>query len=121
MTKFDWRQLREVSIAAYNAMNQIDISSLEGKTIIHIEGIPHDSNEVKIYCQDGSVYLMCPSEESEEVPHVACVSSSIDTICFKPIIAAFKSKLNNNYILECSEDSLEISWTDGDVMFLRVK
>lgn len=33
-------------------------SELVGKTIISIDGAEHNSEQIKIHCDDGSVYMM---------------------------------------------------------------
>lgn len=65
-----------------------EFSDLVGKTIISIDGAEHNSEQIKIYCDDGSVYMMSHYQDCCENVDVEDVCGDIEDLLNTPILDA---------------------------------
>lgn len=65
-----------------------DFETLKGKTIIKIIGLRSGNNEVRIYCLDGSKYLMCHFQSCCESVEIDDVIGDVDDLIGSPLTIA---------------------------------
>ena len=65
-----------------------EFSDLVGKTIISIDGAKHNSEEIKIHCDDGSVYIMLHHQSCCENVYVEDVCGDIEDLLGSPVLQA---------------------------------
>lgn len=98
---------------------------LEGKIIVDIRRLWHGSNEVIFVCSDGYEYMLHPAEDSDDIPYVAKIVGSIGDFLDKPIIWIKDGKDDeiypNTFRLENKIESLSITFTPGELDFIRIK
>lgn len=90
-----------------NFYKNAEFSDLTGKTIIKIEGAEVGSNEIRIFCSDGSIYLMLHLFEDDEEVYVENISGEIHSIINSPITMTEKVILMDCDMTEERKDLLE--------------
>lgn len=99
-------------------------SDLESKIIVDIRRLWVGSNEVIFVCSDGIKYMLCPAEDSEDIPRIIRIVGNIGDILDKPIIWIKDAKDDeiypNTFRLENKIESLSITFTPGEVDFIRI-
>ena len=69
-------------------MNKANFSELLGNTIVKIEGLEEGSEEVRIWCDDGSAYTMLHEQDCCESVRVVDVAGVADDLLDTPITMA---------------------------------
>lgn len=88
-----------------------EFSDLVGKTIISIDGAEHNSDEIKIHCDDGSVYMMSHYQSCCENVSVEDVCGDIGDLLDTPILDA-REETSTNQAPPASEYEPEsYTWT----------
>lgn len=98
---------------------------LEGKIIIDIRRLWHGSNEVIFVCSDGHEYMLHPAEDSDDIPYVATIIGSIGDFLDRTVIWVKDGKDDkiypNKFIIDTTVESLSITFTPGELDFIRIK
>lgn len=105
-------------------LQPVKFRELEGKIIRDIRRLWVGSNEVIFVCSDGIKYMLCPAEDSEDIPRIIRIVGNIGDIIDKPIIWIKDGKDDeiypNTFRLENKIESLSITFTAGKLEFIRI-
>lgn len=75
---------------------ECDFDELKGKTIIKIDGLKKDSEEVRFYCSDGSEYLMYHDQDCCERVSVEDICGDIEDLINSEILIAEERTSEDN-------------------------
>ena len=86
--------------------NSVNISELLGKTIISIQGMEKENDEINIICSDGTKYLMFHDQSCCEEVYIEDVCGNVEDLLNTPITLA--EDVSN----ECDNGALS-EWDDS--------
>lgn len=86
--------------------NSVNISELLGKTIISIQGMEKENDEINIICSDGTKYLMFHDQSCCEEVYIEDVCGNVEDLLNTPITLA--EDVSN----ECDKGALS-EWDDS--------
>lgn len=91
-------------------LDDIEISVLKGKTIVKIEGLKKDENEVYIKTSDGSVYKMYHEQDCCESVWIEDVCGDVEDLIGSPILIAEECS-NDEDLGELPDSDYSHTWT----------
>ena len=90
-------------------INYVDFNTLLGKTLTKIEGLEKGNDNVKFYCEDGTIYNMYHYQECCESVRIEDVIGDINNLIGYPLLIA--EEINDKNGLPLSERHKRYKWT----------
>lgn len=93
----------------YRMRNYCSVSEMLGKTLVKIEGMENESEEIRFFCSDGSEYSMFHDQDCCEYVRIEDVCGNVEDLIGSPLLMS-EDVSNDNSEPYVGDESYTWTW-----------